>query len=111
MRIRAWVGAATLGLAFGLALPAVSEADHRHSRHCGHRYGYVDRYGYPSYGHRDYSHRGYGYGDVYRYAPPYYRYDPYYAPRRYYYAPPPVYVHTHRGVRCTRPHLSLQLVW
>lgn len=69
----------------GLTLPTVAEAGHRHSRNCGHRYGYSSRgrgygghdgyrydnrqsaygYGYgrrPAYGHAGYGYGGHGYG-------------------------------------------------
>jgi hypothetical protein len=105
-----------VGMAVGLLAPATAEAGHRHSRHCGHGYGYsrgryyapAPYYGYgygkgyyrpyyPAYGgyygHRHFNgcgHGGYGYGYGYPYAP------------GYVVAPPPV------GY-CVRPGVSIHL--
>jgi len=102
-------GALFLVLGLSVALPAAAEAGHRHSRSCNHRSGYYDSYGYSGYDNGRYSDYG-RYSYEYRYRPrPYYYsyYDPY--PRHYYAPRPRVYVHYHRGYRCTRPHVSLNL--
>ena len=109
MKIRTLAMIGTLGLA-ALALPAAAEAEHHHSRSCGHRNGYYSRYdnrGYRPY-HRGYAHGYYGYyGAPYVYAyPPAYAYSPapVYAPYpRYYYAP-----RYHRG---THVSVSLGFGW
>ena len=54
--MRSWIAAGALVLALGLAVPA--HADHRYSRHRGHRSSYSSRYyqpyRYPVY---DYGYR------------------------------------------------------
>src|SRR5512134_366748 len=104
MTLRKLTTAAAFTLAARLALPAAAEAGHRHSRHCRHRYAYED------------------YRPVYRPAPRYYYYDDYdyryrQPYRSYRYSRPYGYdygygrpaFHYHRGVRCSRPHLSIHL--
>ena len=78
MTLRTLVLVAGVGLA-AVALPATSEAAHRHSRSC--RHSQVDRY--QGHGYQGYGYQGYGYND----ANPYPGYGYYYDEPRYVYAP------------------------
>ncbi len=107
MRIRSLLGALALTVASGLALPAVAEAGHRHSRHCRHSHGeYRSSWG-PRHG--GYSYRTYRYVPYYdSYYDPYY--DPYYTPYRYRHRHR-ARLHYHGSARCYAPHVSLHIGW
>ena len=128
MRIRTLAGALAVSGLVAASLPAEAQADHRHSRSCGHGGYYSSRsYRAPryAYGHRGrshwrhyqpryYSYRPYGYAR-YGYDPYYYdRYDRYgyYGPYAYngpYPAYRPVRGHYHGRLWCVRPHLSIHI--
>jgi hypothetical protein len=117
MAIAKLLGVGLMGVTLMGALPASSEAAHRHDRYCGHSGYYSRSYARPSY--HAYRPRTYAYS--YRPAPVYVEpyYDSYYdgayytsAPRAYVYAGPsysrhaPAY-HYHGHVRCYSPHTGL----
>ena len=97
MRIQTLAMALGLTVATALAMPSEALAHHRHSRYCGHRYGYnssyYDRYD-SGYYYDDNGPRRYGYA-----------YRNVWQPRSY------VVVHYHGGVRCTRSHGGVHFRW
>ena len=116
MAIAKLLGVGLLGVGLLGALPAQSEAAHRHDRYCGHRSGYSRSYSRPHYSYSYARPRTY----VYDYRPAYGYYDDYYddapyytsSPRRYVYARPayPRYAtryHYHGRSRCYSSHGGL----
>lgn len=135
MRIKKTAGAMVLGLMMLVAMPAVTEAGHRHHGRCGHRVGKVYSYDYRPYHYGGYySDRYYDRYDSVDYDAPYvarhgsgrryyddydYGYRGYSRPHtRTYYSPRHgsrrVGYHYHGRTRCYRPdrphiHFSLRL--
>jgi hypothetical protein len=121
MSVKKTVGALVVGLAIMAAMPAATEAAHRHHRGCGHQVGRVHHYHYSGPYYRDYGYAGRYYDDV-DYDAPYvarhgsgrgYYYDDYDdgyrgysrsydAPR--YYSSRRVGYHYHGRARCFSPH-------
>jgi hypothetical protein len=105
MKLHATLPALFLGTAVALAIPTSADAEHRHSRSCGHYGGGHSHYrpARPSY--------GYGVGLYYRAPPPAYGYG--YGYRPYYAAPYRPYTPYYRPYYAPRPrvHISFGFGW